>query len=90
MDFIGRWPLLFVIPGLVPGTNRGTGGGVGPRHKAGDDERMCPDLGSIVHPIALGAGPAPSRPTGCPKGGTTKILMRTIGMALATPLTTGP
>ncbi len=26
-----------VIPGLVPGTNRGTGADVGPRHKAGDD-----------------------------------------------------
>ena len=27
-----------VILGLVPGTNRGTGAGVGPRHKAEDDE----------------------------------------------------
>lgn len=27
-----------VIPGLVPGTSRGTNAGVGPRHKAGDDE----------------------------------------------------
>jgi hypothetical protein len=57
MDFIGCWRLLFVIPGLVPGTNTTPSAAIGPRHKAGDDEMLCPDLGSICHPIALN-GPA--------------------------------
>ena len=53
MDLIGCLPLIFVIPGLVPGTNTTAGAAIGPRHKAGDDERVCPGIGSIVHPIAL-------------------------------------
>ena len=54
MDLIGCWPLVFVIPGLVPGTNTTAGAAIGPQHKAGDDETVDPGLRSIVHPIALG------------------------------------
>ena len=32
-----RCRTLSVIPGLVPGTNRGSGGNLGPRDKPGDD-----------------------------------------------------
>ena len=34
---LGLWLQKDVIPGLVPGTNRGRGGNLGPRDKPGDD-----------------------------------------------------
>ena len=34
---LGLWLQKDVIPGLVPGTNRGRGGNLGPRNKSGDD-----------------------------------------------------